>query len=80
MTFISVYRSDLLSRLKQNPSSLLVEETFIHMLDMGLDRTPSYHEFHIGLWDNRKTMAAFDVSASVVEDSGSLGCAAVSLV
>jgi hypothetical protein len=79
VTFISVYRSDFLSRVKQNPSSHLVEEMFRHMLDKGLARTPSCREIHTGLWDNKEMVATFDVSTSVAEDSGPLGCAAVSL-
>jgi len=79
MTFISVYRSDFLFPLKQNPPSRLVEEIFRLMLDKGLARRSSCHEIHIGLWDNKETVATFDVSTSVAEDSGILGCATVSL-
>jgi hypothetical protein len=66
-TFISVYRSDFLSRLKQDPSSRLVEEIFRQMHDMGLTRKPSCHKMRIGLWDNKETMANFKVSTILLE-------------
>jgi hypothetical protein len=78
VTFISVYRSESLYRLKQNPSSRLVEEMVRHMHDMGLACTPSRHEIHIA-YGTIRTVATFDVSTSVSEDSGPLGCATVSL-
>jgi len=46
------------------------------MLDKGLTRKLSCHEMHTGLWDNKETVATFDVPASVAEVSGPLGCAA----
>ena len=67
----------LLSRLKQNLSSRLVEGTFRHMHDKGLVRTPSCHQIHKDLWDNKERVARFDVSTSVAEFAGPLGCAAV---
>lgn len=79
VTFISVFRSDFLSPLNQNPPSRLVEEMFRHMLDKGLARRPSCHDIHIGLWDNKETVATFDFSTNAAEDSGPLGCATVSL-
>ena len=67
VTFINVYRSDFLSWLKQNPSRRLVEEMFRHMHDKRFARKHSCHEIHIGLWDNKETVATFDVSTNIIE-------------
>ena len=42
----------------------------------GLARTPSCHQIHIGLWDNKERVVTFRVPTSVAGYSGPLGCVA----